>query len=149
VLIIEHLWLISTPQSVTKAPCKCRYCIRRFGSQLAALQWSCAYVFIQAERSSGMGEGALGSAMQGLWENYELSSYVMHTHTLRECVIENQKHWGVWWEDSVIISVQKKAMHNQPSWNTSFAFFVVIVLLLPLLVHCILLLCLSTGTCLK
>lgn len=43
-----------------------------------------------------MGEGAFvsGSAMQGLWESYELSSYVI-ARRHRACVTEKQIHRGV------------------------------------------------------
>lgn len=44
----------------------------------------CIRVFMWAERNLQDGGGSVcvsGSAMQGLWENYELSSYVMRAHS--------------------------------------------------------------------
>lgn len=81
-----------------------------------------------------MGGGSVcvsGSAMQGLWENYELSSYVMHTHRVRARVIDNQKHRGVCWGDRVIISVKNMSGHNQPFCNTSSSYFVLFFLFMP------------------
>lgn len=44
----------------------------------------CIRVLMWAERNLRDGGGSIcvsGSAMQGLWENYELSSYVMRAHS--------------------------------------------------------------------
>lgn len=51
----------------------------------------CVYIGWEELRDGGGGICDSGPAMQGLWENYERSSYVMRMHS-QGWGIENQKH---------------------------------------------------------